>query len=88
MNLDTNKPPAPVFIKKIATIEKYKNFIKEHKIKLPIPLMEKRTHFVKWFLEENSSNTLIHNINELSKNYLYTSSRTIEDILFNNETKS
>ena len=67
---------------KIEVINDYKYFIKKNKIKLPEDLKEKRKLFIDYFINKNSSTNLIQNIDELSKNYLYVASRTIENILF------
>jgi len=38
--------------------------------------------FIDYFIRNNKEANITQNINELASNYLYVSTRTIEDILF------
>jgi hypothetical protein len=68
------------------TIELYKSFVKGNK--RPLKNTEKRAHFINWFINENSIHALSTCIKELSEHYLFISSKTIEDSLFNYATQS
>lgn len=68
------------------TIDNYKQSIKGNK--RPLKNTEKRAHFINWFINEHSIKTLSDCIKELSEHYLFISSKTIEDSLFNNATRS
>jgi len=67
---------------KIKVITDYKYFLKENNIRLPEDLKEKRKLFIDYFIRQNQEANITQNINELASNYLYVSTRTIEDILF------
>lgn len=67
---------------KIKVVQGYKYFIEENKIKLPNDSKEKRKLFINYFINKDSNTNITQNINDLAKNYLFVSCRTIEDILF------
>ncbi len=72
---------------KIKVVQGYKYFIKENKIKLPDNSKEKRKLFINYFINKDSNTNITQDIDNLSKNFLYVSNRTIEDIIFYNEQK-
>ena len=67
---------------KIKVIADYKYFIKKNEIKLPENLKEKRKIFIDYFINKESSANITQSIDDLSSNYLYITSKTIEEILF------
>ena len=67
---------------KIKVIADYKYFIKKNEIILPENLKEKRKIFIDYFINKESSANITQSIDELASNYLYITSKTIEEILF------
>jgi hypothetical protein len=67
---------------KIKVIADYKYFIKKNEIILPENLKEKRKIFIDYFINKESSANITQSIDDLSSNYLYITSKTIEEILF------